>query len=64
MAFGSFGILLFTLVVNEFRHLIGFAKGYAPHNFAFNFGFFIPSIYAALGLAFAVIVRTIKHWKS
>ncbi|WP_236951501.1 hypothetical protein [Mariniflexile rhizosphaerae] len=65
MAFASLVILIFTLVINEFREpLLGIKKGYAPHNFGFNFMFFLPSMLIAIGLGFAVIGRTIKHWKT
>ncbi len=65
MAFASLGILIVTLVINEYREpLFGIKKGYAPHNFGFNFMFFLPSMLIAIGLGFAVIGRTIKHWKS
>ncbi len=64
MAFSSLGIFFITLLTNEFRHLIGFAKGYAPHNFAFNFGFFIPAMLIAFGLGLFVIGRAIKNWKN
>lgn len=65
MAFASLGILFFAILVNEFREpLLGIKKGYAPHNFSFNFLFFIPSILIALGLSLAVISQTIKHWNT
>lgn len=64
MAFASLGILILTFIVNEFRHLFGFAKGYAPHNFTFNFGFFLPAMLLALIFGLAVIGRTIKNWKN
>lgn len=65
MAFASLGILILSLVINEFREpLFGIKKGYAPHNFGFNFLFFLPSMLFAIGLGFAVIGRTIKYWKT
>lgn len=65
MAFTSLGILFFALLVNEFRApLFGIKKGYAPHNFGFNFMFLLPSMLIAIGLGFAVVGRTIKHWKT
>lgn len=65
MAFASLGILLFAILVNEFREpLLGVKKGYAPHNSGFNILFFIPSLLTALGLSAAVIARTIKHRKN
>ncbi|MDA0177388.1 MULTISPECIES: hypothetical protein [Mesoflavibacter] len=65
MAFSSLGILIIALLINEFRvPLFGIKKGYAPHNFGFNFTFFLPSMAIAIGLGFAVIGRTIKHWKT
>jgi hypothetical protein len=65
MAFGSFGILIMAIVVNLLREpLFGIKEGYAPHNFSFNFIFFLPSMLIALGLGLAVIGRTIKHWKT
>ena len=65
MAFASLGILILTLVINEFREpLLGIKKGYAPHNFGFNFMFFLPSMLITLGLGLAVVGRTIKHWKT
>ncbi len=64
MAFVSFGILIFAILINEFRGtLFGVRKGYAPLNFAFNFIFYLPSIAISLGLAFMVVGRIIKHWK-
>ncbi len=65
MAFTSLGILIFALLVNELREpLLGIKKGYAPHSFGFNFMFFLPSMLIAIGFGFAVIGRTIKHWKT
>tara|TARA_R110002096_G_C14608788_1_gene723265 strand:+ start:2058 stop:2333 length:276 start_codon:yes stop_codon:yes gene_type:complete len=64
MASCSLGLLIFLLFVNEFRNYIGFAKGYAPHNFAFNIGFFLPSTFLSMALGIATIGRTIKHWNS
>ncbi len=65
MAFTSLGILVFALLINEFREpLLGIKKGYAPHNFGFNFMFFLPSMLTTLGLGLAVVGRTIKHWKT
>ncbi|TYA92387.1 hypothetical protein FUA24_02560 [Seonamhaeicola marinus] len=65
MAFSSLVILIFALLANEFREpLFGIKRGYAPHNFGFNFMFFLPSMLIANGLGFAVIGRTIKHWKT
>lgn len=64
MAYSSLGLLLFLLFVNQFRNYIGFAKGYAPHNFAFNIGFFLPATFISMALGIATIVRTIKNWKS
>jgi len=65
MALASLGILILTLVINEFREpLLGIKKGYAPHNFGFNFMFFLPSMLITLGLGLAVVGRTIKHWKT
>ncbi|MDG1572507.1 hypothetical protein OZ410_09280 [Robiginitalea sp. M366] len=65
MAIASLGILTIALVVNYFREpLLGFNKGYGPHNFTFNFIFFLPSLATALGLGLAVIGRTLKHWNT
>jgi hypothetical protein len=64
MAVLSLGFLMLGLLVNEFRHLFGFRKGFGGHNFAFNFSFFLPITIIALTLAIAVIGRTIKHWKT
>ncbi|PKP15547.1 MAG: hypothetical protein CVU07_09765 [Bacteroidetes bacterium HGW-Bacteroidetes-23] len=65
MAFASLGVLILALVINEFREpLLGIKRGYAPHNFGFNFMFFLPSMLIAIGLGLAVIGRTIKHWKT
>ena len=65
MAFSSLGILIIAIVINEFREpLLGIKKGYAPHNFGFNFMFFLPCMLIAIGLGFAVIGRTIKHWRT
>ena len=65
MAFASLGVLFLALVINEFREpLFGIKKGYAPHNFGFNFMFFLPSMLIAIGLGLAVIGRTIKNWKN
>ncbi|TPN86047.1 hypothetical protein [Aquimarina algicola] len=65
MAFASCGILLFALGINFLREpLLGIKEGYAPHNFGFNFIFFIPSMLAALILGLAVVGRIIKHWKT
>jgi hypothetical protein len=64
MAFGGLGILILAIAVNFLREpLLGIKEGYAPHNFGFNFIFFLPSMLIALGLGLAVIGRTIKHWK-
>lgn len=65
MAIGSLGILILVIVVNLFREpLLGIKEGYSPHNFSFNFIFFIPSLLIALGLSLSVVGRTIKHWKT
>ncbi|WP_335977350.1 hypothetical protein [Gaetbulibacter jejuensis] len=64
MAYYSLGLLFFLLFVNEFRIYIGFAKGYAPHNFTFNILFFIPASFISMIIGIAAIGRTIKHWKS
>lgn len=65
MAFASLGILFFAILVNEFREpLLGIKKGYAAHNFSFNFMFFLPLMLTALGLGLAVVGRTIKHWSA
>ena len=65
MAFASLGTLILAIVINEFREpLLGIKKGYAPHNFGFNFMFFLPCMLIAIGLGFAVIGRTIKHWRT
>jgi len=63
MALFSLGFLLLAFLVNEFRHLFGFRKGYGGHNFAFNFSFFLPTTIIALILGLAVVGRTLKHWK-
>ncbi|MFC4634426.1 hypothetical protein ACFO3O_10945 [Dokdonia ponticola] len=64
MALGSFTLLMIALLINYFREpLLGIKEGYAPHNFSFNFLFFLPAILTSLGLAIAVVGRTIKHWK-
>jgi hypothetical protein len=65
MAFASLGILVFAIMVNKFREpLLGIKEGYAPHNFSFNFMFFLPSMLTSLGLSLVVVGRTIKHWKT
>ena len=65
LAFTSLGILIFALLVNEFREpLLGIQKGYASHNFSFNIMFYIPSLFISLGLSVVVIGRTIKHWRT
>lgn len=64
MALTSFALLFIALLINYFREpLLGIKEGYAPHNFSFNFLFFLPAILTSLGLGVAVIGRTIKHWK-
>ena len=64
MALTSFILLIITLLINYFREpLLGIKEGYAPHNFSFNFLFFLPAIITSLGLGIAVIGRTMKHWK-
>lgn len=65
MALTSFSLLTFALLINYFREpLLGIKEGYAPHNFSFNFLFFLPAILTSLGLGIAVIGRTIKHWRN
>jgi len=65
MALTSFILLTLALLINFFREpLLGTKEGYAPHNFSFNFLFFLPTILISLGLGIAVIVRTIKHWEN
>ena len=65
MALTSFILLILALLINYFREpLLGVKQGYAPHNFSFNFLFFLPAILTSLGLGIAVIGRTIKHWKN
>lgn len=63
MALTSILLLTIALFINYFREpLLGIKEGYVPHNFSFNFMFFLPSILISLGLGVAVIGRTIKHW--
>ncbi|GLB48745.1 hypothetical protein [Neptunitalea lumnitzerae] len=63
MSLTSILLLTITLFINYFREpLFGIKEGYAPHNFSFNFMFFIPAKLISLGLGIAVIGRTIKHW--
>lgn len=64
MAYFSLGLLLFLLLVNQFRNYIGFAKGYAPHNFAFNIGFFLPTTFISMVIGVTTIGRTLKNWKN
>ncbi len=64
MAFIGCGILFFALGVNFLREpLFGIKEGYAPHNFGFNFMFFLPLMLTALILGLVVVGRTIKYWK-
>ncbi|WP_103072398.1 hypothetical protein [Aquimarina sediminis] len=65
MAFASSGILLFAIGINFLRELLlGINEGYAPHNFGFNFMFFLPAMITAFILALAVVGRTVKYWKT
>ncbi len=65
MAYASAGILFFALGMNILREpLFGMKEGYAPHNFGFNFIFFLPAVLTALVLGLKVLKRTIKHWKT
>lgn len=63
LAVFSFILLSFALLINYFREpLLGIKEGYAPHNFSFNFLFFLPTILTSLILGFIVFGRTIKYW--
>ncbi|MFT0715209.1 hypothetical protein [Flagellimonas lutimaris] len=65
MAIGGFGILIIALLINYLREpLFGIKEGYAPHNFGFNFTFFLPSMLTALILGMIVFGRTVKYWKT
>ena len=64
MAYSSLGLLFFLLLINEFRNYIGFVKGSAPHNYAFNIGFFLPTTFISMATGIVAIGRTLKNWKS
>jgi len=58
----SFLLVSLALVLNYFREpLLGLKEGYAPHNFYFNFTFFLPSMALAFVLSLYV---AIMWWKS
>lgn len=64
LAISSFSLLVFTLTINYFRQpLLGVVEGYAPHNFAFNFAFFLPAMLLSFILGLIAILLTIIQWK-
>lgn len=63
-AIASFGILVVTLLLINFRTvLFGFEKGYAPDNFVFNFIFVLPAILTSLILGITSLWLILKYWK-
>lgn len=64
-ALSSLLILIFVIIVNNFREeLFGIKKGYAPHNFGFNFTVIFPLTVISFGLGLSAITGIIKHWKN
>lgn len=52
-----------ALTINHFRTpLLGMVHGYAPHNIAFNFLFFIPVTLIATIMAGFALGKIIKNW--
>jgi len=57
----SGGYFFIILIINEFRYeLFNIRPGYAPHNFGFNFTFFLPSTFLVLIGAFLVLFNLDK----
>jgi len=56
--------LIIALILNYFRtEWFGVIKGYAPHNFGFNFTYFLPLIFLSLVTAFISMVWLFSKWK-
>jgi hypothetical protein len=57
-------LFICALVLNYFRRpLFGIIPGYAPHNFTFNFIFFIPATVIATLISYFVVGQTILNWR-
>ncbi|MFZ6052516.1 hypothetical protein [Halocola ammonii] len=57
--------MIFAIVeiMSIFREeLFGIVPGYAPHNFSFNFGFYLPAHFFLSTLCLLVIIRTYINW--
>ena len=64
LAFGASGFLIFCAaqVINYYREpWLGIVPGYAPHNFAFNLSFYIPSVLLSTCL---VLISAIFYFHS
>lgn len=64
LAYLSVGILILAKTLTSFRHLIGFKKGYAPHNFAFSGLIYDPLLFLSFTLGAIVIFKTVKNWNN
>jgi len=63
VAIMALGLFLSGLIINFFRkELFGIIPGYAPHNFGFNFIFFIPLNLIVIGLCLYIITKTLLNW--
>ncbi len=62
LAYLSLLILVIVKTLPNYRHFFGFAKGYAPHNFAFNGLIYQPLIFLSSLMGIIVIFRMIKSW--
>ncbi len=57
-------LLIIALIINYFRlEWFGIVPGYAPHNFSFNFVFFIPMVLTSALIAYFVAGQTLLNWK-
>jgi hypothetical protein len=57
-------LFIFALTINYFRQqLFGIIPGYAPHNFGFNFIFFIPVTVTATLISYFVVGQTLLSWR-
>lgn len=61
-SFLSLFLIIIANLLLEFKHLFGFAKGYAPHNFAFNGLIYQPILFIAFIFSLITFYKVFKSW--